>query len=143
MATSAINVSGKNIYAGCAVCQSASGALLADSVNLATAIASDGSPPKGVITLANAGLVSLNNWTLATGSKWLKTGQTYYVTTQGKIAPAGVGQPIGIAVSKTDLNVQISPVIVVAQPPVVMENDAVPYTDARADTLYDGGIIMT
>lgn len=110
MATSAINVSGSNIYPGQAVAGQAPGVVLASTSVPASAIASDGAPPKGVLTMETSGTIFLNNWTLATGSQFLVPGATYYVQDGGLIGTTATNQTAGIAISPNELAVQIAKV---------------------------------
>lgn len=75
---------------------------------LAAGIVTNGGPVGSVINLRTEGVVDLNDWTLATGSRYLTVGVTYRLSSQiGKITPSGSGQTIGLAVSQTQLSLQI------------------------------------
>lgn len=94
------------IFPGSAVAQSKDTVSLAGGSILATHIVTSGAAPKGVVSMISSGVVFLNDWSLATGSKQLSTGSTYYAVTGGMLSTSG-SQPIGIATSPTTLSVSI------------------------------------
>lgn len=95
------------IFPGAAVAQSADSVVLASPSLLATHIVQTGAPMGGIASMTAIGNVTLTDWTLATGSKSLKTGATYYVAIGGRLSPVGSGQPVGIATSIQTLSVTI------------------------------------
>lgn len=107
MITSAINGSQDNIYAGMAVSLKSDRATRASTTLIASAIARDGAQPLGVVTLAKDGIVYLTDWTMATGSKTLVVGATYYTADNGMISTTEGSQSIGQAISVRELSVQI------------------------------------
>lgn len=95
-----------NVFPGEAVAQSKSTVSQASRSLLATHIAISGAPIRGVVTMTDTGVVTLNDWTLATGGMFLMTGATYFVGQGGKLTTGG-GQPVGIATSPKSLSVTI------------------------------------
>jgi hypothetical protein len=65
----------------------------------------------GIVSLVDSGEVTLNDWTLATGSKLLKQGSTYYVGISGKIVSGSGTQAVGVATSSVTLSVTIQSVL--------------------------------
>ena len=96
----------ENIFPGAAVAQKGDTASLASPSKLASHIVLSGAPVGGVVTMLAFGTVSMDDWTLAAGSRALMTGVTYYVGVGGKLVTFG-GQPIGIATSPNTLSVTI------------------------------------
>jgi len=112
MASSAINGDSANIFPGAAVAGKAARfqfdrVILAGGSVLAGGITSDGAKPKGVVTVWDTGIIDLDNWTMATGAKYLTVGAVYTVSTGGKLVANGSGQVAGLALSKTELRVLI------------------------------------
>lgn len=110
---SAINGDTKNIFPGAAIAGKSNRwtydrVVLAGGSIQATAIALDGSIPGGVVRGDSVGVLSLNDWTLATGGKYLTPNAKYTLASNGKYVPNGAGQVIGIAASRTDLTITIS-----------------------------------
>lgn len=109
---SAINGDTRKIFPGAAIAGK-SNRLVYDRVVLAggsiqaTAIALDGAIPGGVVRGDSVGVLSLTDWTLATGGKYLVPNAIYSLSTNGKFIANGVGQVVGIAASKTDLTVTL------------------------------------
>ncbi len=106
MATSAINASSINIPAGSAIAVKNGKAYPAGPL-LATAIATSGAGPNGVITYTTIGDVYLADWSLPSGSSRLTPNKSYAVGSGGRIVAGGSGQPIGIASSIQLLSVTI------------------------------------
>lgn len=107
MTTSAINGSTSNIYPGMAVIIKNDLCFLAGGTVSASGIAQSGAGAKGVVSIATSGTILLNDWTLATGSKFLVTGSVYYASGNGKISPGSGSQAVGQAISANELQVVI------------------------------------
>lgn len=107
MASSVVNAEKRNIRAGMAVAASGNFGRLASSTVLASAVATDGAAPGGVLGIQSSGILALNDWTASTGSKSLTPGATYYAADGGMLLTTG-GQQIGQAVSYTELLLNIA-----------------------------------
>lgn len=94
------------IFPGIAVAQSKDNASPANPPTLATHVVNSGAAAGGIVSLVSNGNVFLDNWSLATGGKFLQTGATYFVAAGGRLATAG-SQAIGIATSPQTLSVTI------------------------------------
>jgi hypothetical protein len=104
-----INASGRGIYPGIALVIENERAYLPSTEGpLASCVSMDGAPANGVVTIATSGVVSLDDWSLSTGGKFLTPGQVYYVGEFGQLNTSGIGQPIGQAISRNDLSIHIS-----------------------------------
>lgn len=112
MITAAINGDNDNIFPGAAIA-GIGNRLRFDRIRLAGgnvlagAIAKDGARRGGVVTVENNGIVTLTNWSLATGSTGLTDGATYCLGANGKLVVGTGGQVVGLALSRTELLVTI------------------------------------
>lgn len=109
---SATNGDTRSIFAGCAIAGKGNRwiydrVVLAGNGIVATAIALDGALPEGIIRGDSVGVLSLDDWGLPAGSKYLVPNAIYTLGAGGTLVANGTGQPIGIAASKTDLTLTI------------------------------------
>ena len=111
MATSGTNGENRSILPGFALSLSGRKFRLAGPSLLATHIATSGATPGKVVSALSGGALDLPSWKLATGSKYLTPGASYCVAAGGKLVQGVVGQVVGTAISKTELSVNVSPVI--------------------------------
>lgn len=100
-------IASQAIFPGAAVAQSGDKVSLASQSVLATHLASIGGPMGGIAQIVSSGALSFNDWTLATGQKYLRAGSSYFVSTGGKLVAGSGGQQIGIAVSIVTLSITI------------------------------------
>ena len=83
--------------------------VLAGGTRLAAGLVKSGSNPNGVVNILTEGILDLPDWTAVAGSKYLTVGSAYRLSNiAGKITTTGTGQILGLAVSKTQLTLQIS-----------------------------------
>ena len=94
------------ILPGSAVSKQNDRVFLASPSLLATHIATTGASLNGVVTMTASGNVTLDDWSEVAGKTSLIPGQTYYVSSGGKLSTTG-NQPVGIASSKQTLSVTI------------------------------------
>ena len=149
MVLSAINAHSKILRLGTAVTVLSGKARPASKSILATGIVTGASAPRGVLSISTDGTLDLPDWSAIAGTKRLIPGETYYTVDDGLIkSNQAHAQAIGVAVSKTELAIQISSGATVNQPyEIVQSNVAIPTASPsyqvilsapRPPTLYDG-----
>ncbi len=93
-----------------------------DISNIAVGVAYNTAASGDDITIVLMGILSVSDWTVASGGSSTLTPNTYYYLSQGAagiittVPPSGTGQvyqPIGLAVNSTDFFVQIQISIIV------------------------------
>lgn len=115
MVVAAINADSGNIQPGAPVAGYTSRyqfdrVVNAGGTRLAAGLAKSGCVAGGIVSVQTTGIVDLSNWLKVANTRYLTVGNIYRLSSStGKLTTTGTGQIIGLAVSKTELSLQIAP----------------------------------